>query len=199
MITFGELIDKEREFILRSLALCGIRVVVPISNISGRFRLSENELKDQPVQEIHLLDSSYEGIRQKLEEIGFLKKGNIEKFEVYVYPEEVLNDAGFSGTFEVGNLVMVNTTIDENRYSKYIQGCGAIIQAGTRALVVRKDAEIFGLLSETGTIVQLYKPDERKLLNSLVYLKDTFFRYEMNNVNHTEHSFKSGYFKSIFQ
>lgn len=183
---FGEMLAEEREFILRSLAFCGIRVVVNLSTIQGRFKLSENELADQDIQEIHLLDESYEGIRIKLEEMGFIKKGMIGKWSIYVKPEEILNSNEFPGIYKVGHMIILNRTIGSTK-------------SGTKAMIYRLDLETrnCSIITEKGTTIGSF--NEHQQLHDFIFLKDCFVKYEYINYETLLIDFANGIFKPLFQ
>ena len=183
---FGDLLANEREFVLRSLAFCGMRIVVNLSTIQGRFKLAENELADQDVQEIHLLDESYEGIRMKLEELGFKKKGMIGKWAIYIEPEQILNAKDFPGSFRCGHLIILNKTI------------GTSIKAGTKALIYRMTEDnLCSLITEDGSMIGSF--DEADQMKNFIFLKDTFKYYTFKDTEKLLSDFSRGVFKPLFK
>ncbi len=177
---FGELLTNERELILRSLALCGLRVITPLSNAQGRLKLSGVELEEQEIQEIHLLDSGLEGITHQLSELGFVLKGEIGKWSVYVHPEEILHEQPFDGIYRLGHLVLINFGNDK----------------GLKAFVYSVTEEEISLISETGWFYLHYtqKPE----LDQFTFLRDTLFRYQFKDDLTTATDYSEGLFKHIF-
>lgn len=181
----SQLLAEEREFIVRSLAFCGIRIIVPLSSFQGRFKLSEIELVDQDIQEIHLLDTAYEGITSKLFDFGFMEKCKVGNWTIFVTPEEVLHEELFSGSFKVGNLVIVN---------------GGFLgePSGVRGLVYHVyENNVCAIITENG--VDLGGFNERDQKDFLIFIKDTFFRYQFKSVLKLSLDWNNGLFNLIFK
>lgn len=181
---FGDLLAKEREFVLRSLALCGMKIIVPISTIQGRFKLSENELADQEIKEIHLMDGTIEGIAVKLEELGFVKKSQLEKWTVYVPRDEMLHCNNFSGTFTVGNIVIVN---------KPFRG----EPAGLKAFIFEHNTamDMMAVINERGTILTCFTEKEQHA--DFIFLRDTGVQYKFTSREKLTEDFKKSIFKLL--
>lgn len=155
-----DLLANERELLLRSLAFTGIKVIVPLS-VNNRFRLSEIDLEDQEIQEIHILDEPYDGMIDNLLEIGFAKKGNVGKWQIFIAPDEVLNESEFSGSFEIGDLLICNF--------------GA--EVGRKAIVYSKDSDgDINVITESGEHITCMS--ERTALNNFIFIKKTNFQKE---------------------
>lgn len=153
---FGDLLVKERELVFRSLAFCGVHIRVDISDWQGRFKISENELAENDVREIHLQDATYEGITGRLEELGFKFKGIIKGWKIFAPSKNVLHLPGFSGSFQKSDIVQLNLAFLNS-------------PAGTLAFVTAVDEyQRAELLSKNGDVFSL---SERDQIDHLIFIK----------------------------
>jgi len=177
----GEILSKERELILRSLAFSGVRVVIPLSNTEGRFRLSEVELSDQKIKEIHILNSDWDGIVDQLQVIGFKMKGKLSDCTVFAPKKEVLHGSGFTGFFKEGDLILVNS--------------GQM--SGQKAIIICDDSMVITFVSEKGMSDIWF--DQRQMIDNLIYIRSTAFKYEFTDGKTLDFDFEAGYFKEVFE
>lgn len=177
---FSDLLTNERDFVIRSLAFCGMRIITNLSTVQGRLKLSGHELEDEEIQEIHLLDGPYEAITEKLSDLGFIFKFKTEKWLVYVHPEEILHEQPFDGILKIGYLVLVNFGEDK----------------GLKAFVYGNMFGFVSLISETGNFYNGYT--ETPFKDEFTFLRDTFFRYQFSDDLQVSTDFRKGLFKDIF-
>lgn len=181
----GKLMANERELILRSLAFCGIRVIVPISNGQGRFQLSEVDLQEQEIKEIHLVSTELPGIIEALEHIGFVKKYEDSGWTIFVPKETMLHDGYFNGIFKVGHVIILN--------------CGFLNEpSGTKALIAKKDSNgICSIISENGIVMTCF--NERVQQDSFIFIRDSGIRYNFISIGRLEQDWKNGFLKAAFE
>lgn len=181
---FGELMDKEREFILRSLSFCGIRVIIPLSNGQGRFKLSEVDLQEQEIKEIHLLDTTFPGIIEALEHINFVLKARVGKWTIFVPKETMLHEGSFDGIFKVGHVVIMNT--------------GFLGEpSGTKAFVYHTDSETCSIISDRGINIGKFTVKEQH--EHLIFLKDSLINYKYIGDTELREDCIKGMFKTILE
>lgn len=180
----GKLMANERELILRSLAFCGIRVIVPISNGQGRFQLSEVDLQEQEIKEIHLVNTEFPGIIEALEHIGFVKKHQDSGWTIFVPKETMLHDKSFDGVFKVGHLVILNTGL----YNE---------PSGTMAVIVEIDEKWCSIITENGIIISSFGIKERNEM--IIFIKDTGLKYEFKDSIQLNIDWMNGLFKEVFK
>ena len=150
----GNLLTEEREFILRSLAFCGVHFVVSLSNVQGRFQISEIELAEKEIKEIHLKEN-LEMLNEKIEELGFALKGIVDEWRIYAPEKLVLHAEGFSGRFYAGDKVQLNIALENS-------------SAGTIAFVLERwDDNIIKIKTDKGDFIDLL---ERESIDHLIFI-----------------------------
>lgn len=102
-MTLGTLLAEERELMFRSLALTGVHVVVSLNN----FKISEQDLSDQEVKEIHLKDH-LQVLTERMDGLNFKFKGIADGWKVFAPSHLVLHHTAFSGSFAEKDIVQLN-------------------------------------------------------------------------------------------
>jgi len=181
----GKLMANERELILRSLAFCGIRVVVPISNGQGRFTLSEIDLQEQEIKEIHLLSyTGFPGITEPLDHIGFVLKTKVGEWSIFVPKETLLHEGSFDGVFKVGHVIILN---------------GGFVgePSGTKAFIYLKQYNGICLITENGKTLGFNIGREEH--ENMIFIKDSGLKYIFENSEKMQSDWKNGLFKEAFK
>lgn len=150
-----DLYQKETELLLRLLTFAGVQVITDLSSWDGRFKLSESDLAEQEVKEIHVL-ADYEGIRERLSDLGFSFKGKLTKpYRIIFAPKhKVLHDPSFKGTFDMGDEAILNTNY-------------GIAMPGEKGVIL---LSVSGLFFATDSGVKICE-SERWMLDNLIYIK----------------------------
>lgn len=150
----GEFITEERELIFRSLVLCGIHIVVPLSNAQGRFHVSEAELAEQEIKEIHIMNPVQYGVIENIEALGFKFKGIADKWHVFSPSNQVLHNYLFTGYFAIGDIVQLNMSYKNS-------------PAGTLAFVNVTYNNRIEILTKAGDVIPF---NERNAIDHLIYM-----------------------------
>lgn len=153
---------EERELMFRSLALCGVHIVVSLSN-QNRFQFTETEMESHEVKEIHLMDPIFQGITDRLEDLNFKFKGIVKGWKVFAPSHLVLHHPGFEGSFRRGDIVQLNLAFSKS-------------PAGTMAFVTEQEE---GRITVVTMMDDKFTVYEREQIDHLIFIssKNSFLEW----------------------
>jgi len=149
----AQLMTEERELVFRSLALCGVHIVVSLSNLKNQLDLSDSGLAEQEVKEFHFT-RPLQSITDRMEDLDFKFKGIVDGWHVFAPSKHVLHNPGFIGSFEKMDVVQLNMAYQNS-------------PSGTLGLVTAKEPgriEIFTKALDT------LRFSEREAMDHLIYI-----------------------------